>query len=248
MSNERIPKFKITSANGNTLVTISERGLVPRGCRADMKLFDESSSGYKYLKNISEILSNDAISNIEITLKALGVSIKNEDNTYRNLVDILDDLSKAWNKKIEQQDKQSKMDKLEELCRPISDYLRENYCPHDSVVITDDKIRLVRDEMSIPVDRDCEEDEEYKIPFSKALEEYLDSIEKGIQMTRQLKINKSFDNFLSLDKIPQPYKKVYFDIGAHIGAHSSEEVLKQVKEYVDNAFNDLIKDINSKTK
>ena len=57
-------------------------------------------------------------------------------------------------------DKQSK---LEELCKPISDYLRDNYCPYDSVVITDNKIRLVRDEIGIPVDRNRDSEEEATI-------------------------------------------------------------------------------------
>ena len=117
-------KFKITSADGNTLVAISEKGIMPRGLRADMKMFDES------------LLTNDFIQKVGEYTKGVGDSIK------------------SISIKLEQQEKQSKIDKLEEMCRPISDYLKENYCPYDTVVITDDKIRLVRDEIGIPVDRD----------------------------------------------------------------------------------------------
>jgi len=43
---------------------------------------------------------------------------------------------------------------LEELCKPISNYLRNNYDPYVTVVITDSKIKLVRDEIGIPAERD----------------------------------------------------------------------------------------------
>lgn len=122
-------------------------------------------------------ISNDSISNIEMILEDLGVTIKNEEgDTYRDLADILDDLSKAWNKKIEQQEAKSKMDKLEELCRPISDYLKENYCPYDSVVITDDKIRLVRDEIGIPVERDSEVEDELDNLYNKLFKELSEDV------------------------------------------------------------------------
>ena len=130
-------KFKITSADGNTLVAISEKGIMPRGLRADMKMFDES------------LLTNDFIQKVGEYTKGVGDSIK------------------SISIKLEQQEKQSKIDKLEEMCSPISDYLKENYCPYDSVVITDDKIRLVRDEIDIPVDR---ENEDAKT-FSEAIKE-----------------------------------------------------------------------------
>lgn len=153
MNNKRIPKFKITSVDGNTLV-INEEGIIPRGLRADMKLFDESS-GYEAKEYIEQMRKEgldlldkqSKVSNAESTLKKLDINLKNEDNTYRNLGDILDDLSKKWNKEIKKQETKSKMDKLEELCKPISDYLRENYDTHYSIVITDDKIRLVKDEL-----------------------------------------------------------------------------------------------------
>ena len=119
---ERIPKFKTTS----------EEGVIPRGQRADMKLFDESS-GYKTNKSLKSMLS------------------------------------KITEYELKERERQSKMDKLEELCKPISDYLRDNYCPHDSIVITDDKIRLVRDEIGIPVDRDCKKEAEEFCLYDKWL-------------------------------------------------------------------------------
>ncbi|WP_315080833.1 hypothetical protein [uncultured Clostridium sp.] len=40
---------------------------------------------------------------------------------------------------------------LEEICKPVVDYLKKNWDPHCTVVITDSQIRLVRDEIGIPV-------------------------------------------------------------------------------------------------
>jgi hypothetical protein len=191
MSDKRIPKFRITSVDGNTLAIINEEGIVPRGKRADMKLFDESS-GYEAKEYIEQMRKEgldlldkqSKVSNAESTLKKLGVNIKNKDNTYKSLAGILDDVFKEWNKKIEQMERQSKMDKLEELCKPISDYLRENYCPHDSIVITDDKIRLVRDEIGIPVDRYCEEEDESCSDPRVSMEEAISNIVSFLSKTK----------------------------------------------------------------
>ena len=101
----------------------------------------------EYLKVKNKFIGN--ISEINTSTKDYNIMIA---NAFKGIKQNLE----------EQEERQSKMDKLEELCKPISDYLRENYCPHDSIVITDDKIRLVRDEIGIPVDRDCKkEDEEF---------------------------------------------------------------------------------------
>ena len=40
---------------------------------------------------------------------------------------------------------------LEELCKPVADYLKSNLDPYCTVIITDSHIRLVRDEIGIPV-------------------------------------------------------------------------------------------------
>ena len=153
--NERVSKFKITSVDGNTLV-ISEEGIIPtRGLRAKMKVIDDWSG-----------------------------NIDDEDN-IRSILDNLLDRQEKYKEKIEQQNKQSKMDKLEELCRPISDYLKENYCPYDSVVITDDKIRLVRDEIGIPVERDSEVEDELDNLYNKLFKELSEDVcsESGLNIT-----------------------------------------------------------------
>ncbi|MCH3962954.1 MAG: hypothetical protein LKE46_01650 [Clostridium sp.] len=42
---------------------------------------------------------------------------------------------------------------LEKICKPVVDYLKDNYNPHCAVVITDNQIRLVEDKIGIPVER-----------------------------------------------------------------------------------------------
>lgn len=155
MSNKRISKFKITSVDGNTLA-INEEGIIPtRGLRAKMKVIDDWSG-----------------------------NIDDEDN-IRSILDNLLDRQEKYKEKIEQQNKQSKMDKLEELCRPISDYLRDNYCPYDSIVITDDRIRLVRDEIGIPVERDSEVEDELDNLYNKLFKELSEDVcsESGLNIT-----------------------------------------------------------------
>ena len=43
------------------------------------------------------------------------------------------------------------IENLEKLCKPVAEYLKEHYDPNCTVVITDSHIRLVRDEIGIPV-------------------------------------------------------------------------------------------------
>lgn len=43
------------------------------------------------------------------------------------------------------------MKKLEELCKPIAEYLKQNYDPHCSIIISDSYIKLVRDEIGISI-------------------------------------------------------------------------------------------------
>lgn len=45
----------------------------------------------------------------------------------------------------------SPVQELEEICKPVVEYLKKNYDPHCTVVITDSHIKLVRDEIGIPV-------------------------------------------------------------------------------------------------
>ncbi len=47
--------------------------------------------------------------------------------------------------------RKEEIDKLEELCKPIAEYLKSNYDPYATVVITDSHIKLVRGEIGIPV-------------------------------------------------------------------------------------------------
>lgn len=44
-----------------------------------------------------------------------------------------------------------KIKALEEVSKPVADYLKSNFDPHCTVIITDSHIRLVRDEIGIPV-------------------------------------------------------------------------------------------------
>lgn len=39
---------------------------------------------------------------------------------------------------------------LEEICTPVVDYIKKNWDPHCTVIITDSQIKLVRDEIGIP--------------------------------------------------------------------------------------------------
>ena len=43
------------------------------------------------------------------------------------------------------------MKKIEELCKPVYEYLRQNYDPHCSIIISDLHIKLVRNEIGIPI-------------------------------------------------------------------------------------------------
>ncbi|AND84231.1 hypothetical protein CTDIVETGP_1589 [Clostridium tyrobutyricum DIVETGP] len=43
---------------------------------------------------------------------------------------------------------------LKELCNPIVDYLKNNYNPHCTVIITDVEIKLVEDKIGIPIGSD----------------------------------------------------------------------------------------------
>ena len=44
------------------------------------------------------------------------------------------------------------MEELEELCKPLVDFLKEHYDLHTSIIISQDYIRLVRDEIGIPLE------------------------------------------------------------------------------------------------
>lgn len=43
------------------------------------------------------------------------------------------------------------MEEIEELSKPILEFLKEKYNPHTTVVINEDSIRVVSDEIHIPI-------------------------------------------------------------------------------------------------
>lgn len=47
-----------------------------------------------------------------------------------------------------------KIKELEEISRPIINFLKENYHPHATVIINEDCIKVVSDEMCIPLNID----------------------------------------------------------------------------------------------
>ncbi len=49
---------------------------------------------------------------------------------------------------------EEKIKALEEISKPVVDYLKNNCDPYCTVIITDSHIKLVRDEIGIPVKSD----------------------------------------------------------------------------------------------
>lgn len=48
--------------------------------------------------------------------------------------------------------KQDEIKNLESVCNPVVDYLKKYCNPYCTVIITDSQIKLVRDEIGIPVE------------------------------------------------------------------------------------------------
>lgn len=46
-----------------------------------------------------------------------------------------------------------KIKEIEQICAPIVEYLEKNYNPHNTIIIKSDSIKLVSDEISIPVSK-----------------------------------------------------------------------------------------------
>lgn len=46
------------------------------------------------------------------------------------------------------------MNELEKLAKPLVDYLRNNYNPHTTIVITDERVSVVEDVIGIPLHRE----------------------------------------------------------------------------------------------
>lgn len=44
-----------------------------------------------------------------------------------------------------------KLSELEQISKPLIDFIKENYNPHTSVVINEDSIKVVTDEINIPL-------------------------------------------------------------------------------------------------
>lgn len=44
-----------------------------------------------------------------------------------------------------------KLKEIEELCKPVADYLKRNYAPYCSIIISDNQVKLTREELGIPV-------------------------------------------------------------------------------------------------
>lgn len=78
-----------------------------------------------------------------------GSITKDEYNQCIELVNSTKKCPRCSNESIKEEIKN-----LNEICKPVVDYLKENYDPHCTVIITDNHIRLVRDEMGIPVRSD----------------------------------------------------------------------------------------------
>lgn len=45
----------------------------------------------------------------------------------------------------------SEVESLRDLCKPICEYINEHYDPHTQIIITDDHVKVTRDEIGIPV-------------------------------------------------------------------------------------------------
>lgn len=63
---------------------------------------------------------------------------------------------------------------LEEICRPIAEYLKNNYDPHCTIIITDTQIKLVRDEIGIPVET------AHEVPVQEQSNRFFSSTSNGI--------------------------------------------------------------------
>lgn len=48
--------------------------------------------------------------------------------------------------------KESKMKELMKVTRPVSDWLQKNYGAYNKIIISYDKVELVNEEMSFPID------------------------------------------------------------------------------------------------
>lgn len=42
---------------------------------------------------------------------------------------------------------------IENICKPVTDFLKANYNPHTTIIITSNSIQVVSDEVYIPINR-----------------------------------------------------------------------------------------------
>jgi len=47
---------------------------------------------------------------------------------------------------------EDEMQEIKALCKPIADYLSRKFNPHVSIIVSDRRVKLVSDEMSIPLE------------------------------------------------------------------------------------------------
>lgn len=47
----------------------------------------------------------------------------------------------------------NKINEIEKLCAPVAEYLEKNHNPYYTIIISSNQIRLVTDEISIPVSK-----------------------------------------------------------------------------------------------
>ena len=45
-----------------------------------------------------------------------------------------------------------KIKELKTICEPLIDFLHKNYDPHTTIIVSEDYIKIVRDEIGIPVE------------------------------------------------------------------------------------------------
>ena len=48
-------------------------------------------------------------------------------------------------------DKLKELEEIDNLCKPIVEYLHRDFNPHTAIIITDECIKVVSDEISIPI-------------------------------------------------------------------------------------------------
>lgn len=46
----------------------------------------------------------------------------------------------------------NKFEEVSKACEPLIEYLRDNYDPHTHVVVSSDSVKVLRDELGIPIE------------------------------------------------------------------------------------------------